>query len=259
MDEVLVKAGRLIAQIAARQHGVITTAQLAYAGLTPTMITDRVRRGFLHRLYRGVYAVGHKNLTQEGRWLAAVLAFGPKALLSHASAAALWSLVPWPTSAVVHVTVPAAGTRRKRCGIQLHYSSTLTSKDLTRRHNIPVTTRERTLADMGWGAEPTRSHLERLFVRLVSVAGLPKPEVNVHVGPYRVDFLWRAERVVVEVDGFAFHSSRGSFESDRARDRELQRRGYVVLRFTYREVNEEPDAVAASLWSPLRDRNPRRI
>ena len=170
--------------------------------------------------------------------------------LSHDSAASLWQLSP-ATSAVVHVTVPASGTRQKRPGIRLYYSSTLGPADTTLRHNIPVTTRERTLADMGWGDEPTRSHLERAFLRLLRSHKLPLPEVNASLGTYEVDFLWRPQRLIVEVDGYAYHSSRASFESDRARDRELQRRGYTVLRFTYREVTKKPDAVAAELRALL--------
>ncbi len=216
----------MVAEIAGRQHGVI-------------------------------YAVGHRKISQEGRWIAAVFAFGPQAVLSHDSAAALWGLARSPTSAVVHVTVPTSNGRTKRRGIRLHYSSSLTSSDTTRRKNIPVTTRERTLADMGWDSEPTRSHLERLFLKLIRTAGLPRPEVNAKVGPYTVDFLWRAQRLVVETDGYEFHSSRASFESDRRRDRELQRRGFVVLRFTYRDVTERQRATVDALQVQLLRTTPR--
>lgn len=250
MDQVLAKADRTVARIAGRQHGIVTAAQLAWAGLSPTMIKHRCRRGSLHRLYRGVYAVGHTDLSQKGRWLAAVLAYGGRAVLSHDSAAALWQLSP-STSAVVHVTVPASSGRCKRPGTRLHYSSTLTAADITIRHAIPVTTRERTLADMGWGQEPTRSHLERAFLKAIRAAGLPQPEVNVQLGPYEVDFLWPDQALVVELDGFIYHSSRHAFEADRRRDRELRRRGYTVLRFTYREVTEEPTSVVASLHAHL--------
>ncbi len=88
---------RDVSRIAARQHGVIRVDQLSRAGLSPTMVKRRLRSGRLHRLYRGVYAVGHTNLSQEGRWIAAVFACGPKAVLSHESAAPLW--LPYPSSA----------------------------------------------------------------------------------------------------------------------------------------------------------------
>jgi hypothetical protein len=86
------------------------------------------------------------------------------------------------------------------------------------------------------GAALTRSELEDLFLSLVDGAALPRPEVNVHVEGFVVDFLWRAERLIVEVDGYAFHSSRRAFRDDRSRDRRLQRAGYVVVRFTYADI-----------------------
>ena len=78
-----------IARIAARQHGVVRYDQLRWAGLVPSAITRRVRSGRLHRLHRGVYAVGHTDLTREGKWIAAVFACGEGAVLSHESAAHL--------------------------------------------------------------------------------------------------------------------------------------------------------------------------
>jgi very-short-patch-repair endonuclease len=71
--------------------------------------------------------------------------------------------------------------------------------------------------------------------------------VNVRVGPYEVDFLWRDAHVIVETDGFHHHGGRAAFESDRARDVHLQALGYRVLRFTYRQVEEAPSIVATSL------------
>ena len=99
---------------------------------------------------------------------------------------------------------------------------------------------------MGWGSqEPTRSHLERSFLRLLptypraAVARRSTPRVSPCANCH---FLWRPQNAsIAEVDGYAYHSSRASYESDRPRDRELQRRGYVVLRFTYREVTEEAE------------------
>lgn len=151
----------------------------------------------------------------------------------------------------MHVTVPTYHGRAKRAGIKVHRSATLTRSDVTRRHNIPVTTYARTLRDLGFGPEPTRSYLERCMVELCRRHGLPNPEVNVSVGPYKVDFLWRDQRLIVETDGYEGHSSRASFEADRARDVDLRLRGYTVIRFTYRQVTEEPRAVASSLRALL--------
>jgi hypothetical protein len=100
----------VLAQIAGRQYGVVSAAQLAAAGISKDGVTRRVREGRLHRLHRGVYAVGHRRLSNEGIWLAAVLACGEGAALSHRSAAALWSLLP-ASRGVVDVTVPGSGGR----------------------------------------------------------------------------------------------------------------------------------------------------
>jgi very-short-patch-repair endonuclease len=176
------------------------------------------------------------------------------AVLSHQCAAAHLGISPTSPS-VVHVTVPGANGRRRRKGIVVHRSTTLTPAETTRYRGIPVTTHARTLRDLGFGPEPTRSHLERLFLTLCRRHGIPKPEVNVSIGPYTVDFLWRNARLIVETDGYRYHSGRAAFESDRARDRELRRRGYEVLRFAYREVTEEPDTVIASLPAHLHERS----
>jgi predicted transcriptional regulator of viral defense system len=134
------------ARVAARQHGVITTAQLRNAGLVPSGITKRLAAGRLHRIHRGVYAVGHPNLGTEGRWMAAVLACGEGAVLSHRSAAALWRIAAPP--AVVDVTVPRGGGRARRKGIRLHRSRTLSAANSTLRSGIPVTKPARTLEDL---------------------------------------------------------------------------------------------------------------
>jgi very-short-patch-repair endonuclease len=97
----------------------------------------------------------------------------------------------------------------------------------------------------------TRSELERRFLRLCRRHGLPKPEVNVRVGSFEIDFLWRDRSVVVETDGYRFHRGRVAFESDRARDAELKLLGYDVLRFTHRQVAWEASLVARTLRTLL--------
>ena len=253
MGKQLDLALRLVARIAANQHGVISVGQLAEAGLSPAMINRRVRAGYLHRFYRGVYAVGHTDLSKEGRWIAAVFACGPGAVLSHGSAAHLWKLSPkCPPSA--HVTVPTHAGRANRRGIVLHRSATLTKRDVTRRKNIPVTTPARTKRDMGWTKERTRSDLERAFLRLLRAHELPLPEVNVNIGPYEVDFLWRPERLAVELDSYAYHGDRPTFTSDRARDRYLKVRGIEVARVSDDELDQTPADVAVSLRALLQRR-----
>ncbi|MGH2990028.1 MAG: type IV toxin-antitoxin system AbiEi family antitoxin domain-containing protein [Solirubrobacterales bacterium] len=249
MRKVLARPAGVVAGIAARQHGVVSAAQLSWAGLSPAAITRWAQAGRLHRLHRGVYAVGHSHVTVEGRWIGAVFACGEGAVLSHQSAAALGRISP-RSPPLVHVTVPTYGGRARREGIRIHRSTTLTSADTARRRNIPVTAYARTLRDLGYGPEPTRSDLERLFLRLCRRHGIPKPEVNTRLGAHTVDFLWREAGLVVEVDGYRYHSDREAFESDRARDRDLKSR-IDVLRFADRELATDGRAVARSLRAHL--------
>jgi very-short-patch-repair endonuclease len=99
----------------------------------------------------------------------------------------------------------------------------------------------------GFEPDHTRSELERRFLRLCRRHRIPSPEVNVRIGPFLVDFLWRDARLIVETDGYRFHRPRSAFESDRARDVELKLLGYTVARFTYRQVVSEPSRVARTL------------
>jgi very-short-patch-repair endonuclease len=97
----------------------------------------------------------------------------------------------------------------------------------------------------------TRSEAERRLLELVRSAGLPAPLVNQRLHGHEVDFHWPGPRLVVEVDGYAFHSSRSSFERDRRRDAELIARGYRVIRVTWRQLTHEPETVVALLASAL--------
>lgn len=97
------------------------------------------------------------------------------------------------------------------------------------------------------GRDRTRSDLERDFLALCRHHRLPPPEVNVLVGRYLVDFLWRDRRLVVETDSYLYHRGRAAFQDDRDRDLELRRLDYEVLRLSERQVNEEPDRVAGVL------------
>jgi very-short-patch-repair endonuclease len=283
----------MIATIAERQYGVVSTQQLLAAGISHKAIATRVRRHGLHRLHRGVYAVGHTALVLLAREMAAVLACGEGAVVSHRSAAALWGLLP-PDDGPIDVTVTRSG--RSRPGLRVHRSRTLDPSDVRVIHGIPVTSPTRTMLDMAEttpereleraldealvqkltshdtlvaavdgaagrrGAsrvrtlldrqdEPalTRSEAEERCLELIRKAALEAPEVNVQVGRHTVDFLWRDRRLVVEIDGYRFHSSRKSFERDRLRDAELAARGYRVIRITWRQLIEEPYAVVARL------------
>ena len=134
-----------MAELASLQHGVVARWQLLQLGLTADMIQDRITAGHLHRIYRGVYAVGHRRLTLKGRWMAAVLACGPDAVLSHRAAAALWDLRPVP-SGPLDVTAPGR-RRRGHAGIRVHSVRTLHDDDRATVDGIPVTAVHRTLLD----------------------------------------------------------------------------------------------------------------
>jgi very-short-patch-repair endonuclease len=271
------EAGVVIARLAARQHGVISASQLASIGITPAGITRRVRAGRLHRLHRGVYAVGHAKVSRHGLWLAAVLACGPDAVLSHRAAAALWDLRRW--SGYPEITVPSTNGRKRRNGIIVHRSSTLTPEQVTAKEGIPVTAPSRTLADLkrvastdqvraalrraeilrldtgpqpGHDPDSDGTDLEGAFLALCRSHELPQPRTQAIIRPYTVDFLWEIARLVVETDGWRTHGTRSAFEADRERDAYLKRHGYDVLRFTYRQVMQEAQVVTATLRSVLR-------
>ena len=160
------------ALIAARQFGVITTRQLAGCGMGRTMVSTRVAEGRLRRLHRGVYAWGHDHLRPEARLLAAVLACGHGAVLSHRSAAAHWALLQ-TARAEVDVTVEARGTRLKRRGIELHVVRRLDPRDTTVHDGLPITTAARTVVDVAATGPPRRAEraLEQAYVQRLLAPG----------------------------------------------------------------------------------------
>jgi hypothetical protein len=135
-----------VARLAAERDGVLSIAQLRACGLDDHAVARRVREGRLHRLHRGVYAVGHPGVTLRGRFRAAVLACGAAAALSHFSAAALWGFLGWEER-YVEVTLVGDGTRRI-AGLRVHRSRALDRRDVWRRHGIRVTSPARTLLDL---------------------------------------------------------------------------------------------------------------
>jgi very-short-patch-repair endonuclease len=133
-----------VAELAGRQHGVVGRSQLLGLGMGEDAVDGWRRRGRLHRLYPGVYALGHDAVTIHGRWMAAVLASGPGAVLSHRTAAALWGIRE-PGSGPIEVTVPSKGRSPGR--IRRHSSSIPPDEMITER-GIPVTTVPRTIFDL---------------------------------------------------------------------------------------------------------------
>jgi very-short-patch-repair endonuclease len=135
-----------VARIAARQHGLVSHRQLAAVGLSANAVAGRVERGHLERVHRGVYAVGHIQRTSESRWMAAVMACGSGAVLSHLDAAALWKIYDGE-GARVHVTTTRRSGRRLD-GLLVHRARRLHPDDVTVKDGIPVTTLARTLVDL---------------------------------------------------------------------------------------------------------------
>jgi predicted transcriptional regulator of viral defense system/very-short-patch-repair endonuclease len=133
-----------IAELAERQHGVVARWQLKPMGVSREAIEVRLRAGRLHRIHRGVYAVGHRVMSREARWMAAVLACGPGAVLSHRSAAALWGIRGYSGRAI---EVTSATKGRSGNGIERHFS-VLPADEVTEKEGIPVTTVPRTIFDL---------------------------------------------------------------------------------------------------------------
>jgi len=205
--------------------------------------------------------------------MAAVLAGGPGTVLSHVSAAYLWRMLD-PKPGPIHITVPTPGGRARRKGLVVHRATLLPGQTM-HRARIPVTRPERTLSDLRRAVtsheyrqalrqaefdgcdlgeletDHTRSELESLFLKLCRRHRLPEPEVNARLGPFLIDFLWRTERLAVELDGYAAHSGSVSFEEDRRRDVWLTMNGYRVVRFTYERIAREPAGVAAAVRALL--------
>jgi very-short-patch-repair endonuclease len=135
-----------LAKLADRQHAVVAHGQLIALGYSASAIQRAIAAGRLHIIHRGVYAVGHRKLTQRGRWMAAVPACGPGAALSHRDAAALHGLRREGSRKAVHITAPGR-SKRPRPGIHVHNVRHLHAADRTTVDGIPVTSVHRTLLD----------------------------------------------------------------------------------------------------------------
>jgi very-short-patch-repair endonuclease len=253
-------ADEAIAAFANRQGGVVSRKQLLARGVPPKAIDYRVKVGRLRAVHRGVYAVGHDAIPARGLLVAGLLVAGPGNALGHRSAAHLLALLP-SMPPFVEITT-TTHRHRSRPGLVFHHTTHL---ETTHRHGLPVTTPLRTLQDLaatrpineveraasealvlklvthdqlhaagGRLAKlvvgPTRSGLERAFLRAVAKAKLPAPLVNHRIGAYTVDFYWPSHALVVETDGSRYHDHELARRRDRRRDAELQLRGCTVLR-----------------------------
>jgi hypothetical protein len=266
--------------MAAREWGVLSVAELRACGLSDHAVAARRRAGALHRVHRGVYAVGYRGLTMRGRFLAAVKAAGERAVLSHVSAAALWELLPYDPAREPDVIALHA---RRLPGITVH--RTRNSPPAIRYDRIPVTTPARTLIDLSsvlpskplrravrealahrritladaaaivpGGDQPTRSHLEDAVLDLIEQAGLPTPQVNEPLPNGLIpDFRWPTHQLIVEADGAAYHADPLAREDDAQRQARLEAQGEHVLRVSYKQVSENPGDTTERLREALRE------
>lgn len=289
-------AERRLGDLATRQHGAVARRQLVDLGFGRRAIEHRIARGRLHPVHRGVYLVGHRSRSAHAREMAALLACGEAAVLSHRTAGVLWGIVTGSRDDAVEISVPARSPRR-RSDLLVHASARLGPADVRVRSGMRVTAPERTLLDLAgrlgerdlrWAVEEarlrslvepdglraaieqhprrrgaarlrsvveeiagaptvTRSEAERRLIDLVRAAGLPAPRTNVRLHGWSVDAHWPRQRLVTEIDGFAFHASRTAFERDRRKDAQLQAAGLRVVRLSWRQITREPLAVAALL------------
>jgi very-short-patch-repair endonuclease len=145
--------------LARNQHGVISSDQLLEVEYTRQAIYHRIRTGRLHPLHRGVYAVGRPHVTDHGRWMAAVIACGAGAVLSHSSAAALWRIGP-EKRGLVELSLPSL-SRRSRPGLEIHQRPSLQDSGMTVEFGIPVTTPIQTLIDLSLRLD--RRGIERMI------------------------------------------------------------------------------------------------
>jgi hypothetical protein len=161
--------------LAARQYGVVTAAQLAGLGIRRGAVRRRVAAGRLHPLQRGVFAVGHRAVGVNGRRLAAVLAAGPGALLSHRSAADAWGLRRFAGRRIDVLVLN--GRHPALAGARLHQTRTVHAEDIAQLGGIPITSVSRTIVDFAAGA--TAHDVERVVheaevLRLLDVAAVER-------------------------------------------------------------------------------------
>ncbi len=280
----------LLAQMAARQHGLVARAQLIDAGVPSTGIKRRVAKGILLPVHRGVYRVGHSAPSVLATYHAAVLACGAGSLLSGRAAAHLYGLLRRRSAPPPEVLSP---TQRSVPGVLTKRCRAFDPRDGTVHRRIPVTTVPRTIVDLAAvlpdqqlalavheasvrfdltpdqvravgcvGAEKLRrvlhgdvrvtlSELERRFLGLLKENALPTPETNRPAGGHRVDCRWPERQLTVELDSYRYHRSRHAWEQDRRREREAYARGDSFRRYTYADVFEHPRLMLGELQALL--------
>jgi very-short-patch-repair endonuclease len=237
-----------VATLAASQWGVVARRQLLDAGVSADRVKRHLADGRLVRMHRGVYGYGHTALRPQAYALAAVLACGDGAVLAIRSAGGAWGI--HSSSRARHeVITPHAGGRGLRSVDVYRYA--LAPQDRTVHDGIPITSVARTCLDLA--SRTNAKRLDRALhraeeLRLFDLRAFDDA-TNAWRHGFEVDLAWPG--VIVELDGYAFHKSRASFEADRRRIATLAARGYTVLPFTWYQLKDEPGWVARTIAEAL--------
>ena len=280
-----------LARFVEPRHDVVSTAELRSLDFTKDAIKWLVRDERIFPLYRGVYVVGRRTITREGRWMAATLAAPKDSALGHVSAAVLWELLSyesgWP-----HVVVPSGRSNRGRKGIVTHRSLDITEEEVEIRDSIRVTSVLRTLTDLSRCRLPdrplnaavrqaarihhadlqqlrglprldkivrlfdpligmTESDFEAIFFEMCRRNRLPVPEPQVKFGNFRADFVFEEAQLAIECQSRKWHANDVNFVTDKQKERVIKAAGYELLPFTWAEVVYEPAVVAAEIRAAL--------
>jgi very-short-patch-repair endonuclease len=246
-----------VAQLAAKQWGCVTTEQLVRCGLSPRTIGRWVDEERLHRLHRGIYAVGHRSPAPEQRWQAALLGYGDDSVLSRHTALALHGLGPPPkglrTTSIERtlLDLTAVGEPVKRLvaeAVAKRLTSIAKLRTCVERH-----AGARGSARLGGciAGRQTRSKLEKEFVAWLEDRDIPVPLLNERFGPFTLDGMWPAARLVLEIDAFATHGTAHSFEADRRRDAYTAACGLRTIRVTPTRWRGDGDRLERDLLAAL--------
>jgi very-short-patch-repair endonuclease len=282
----------------------VTIRQLVEAGISDSAVSREVAEARLHPVFPGVYSVGHRYLSPQGRLLAATLACGSGSVVSHGTAAWLYGLSSWKPEEIDVIAPIEAG--RKIAGIRRRFVPPPGGREVWRRGGVPLTSPARTIVDCS-GSDPEgiaaaieqasvlglldigaidrvldgprrrgakrlrraiepwrrykpgikiRSRMEAKLLPRLTEAALPIPQTNVPLRlagkTFEVDFLWRAEKVVVEADGGRFHDNPAAGSRDSDRNHALTAAGYEIPRLGWEDLRDRPEATMRELASLLR-------
>lgn len=276
--------------MAGQQWGVIGWAQLEACGFSRSAVDRWQAAGKLHLIHRGVYALGHPSVPIEGRLVAALLHGGAGAVLSHATAAWWWGIVaeeprivdvstesrarstdgvrvhhPRTLEATRHRRFPITTVARTIADLAVHSSLNALRRVLAEADYRGLLRPDEVASYAGRGSKKlnqalerhqprlarTRSDLETAFLALCEREGLPIPDINAKVSRMRIDAVWPAQRVAVELDGYQGHHTPAQLKRDRRRELHARNDGFVLIRYSWDQVFDDPDPVAADLRRAL--------